>query len=164
MTITFNRNALHCVTKKQTRNMTCENRLERLKRARLYLLLSIRFQQVRAKAAVKQRYALRMYTLENRFKTESNTLYDGLMCMEIGPIRYQYDARLQLELTDALEIAYCEQGETASGIRQFLGQPLTVSLFDRSSGFNLVEGDLLALGRLPGGLDLFIELVNAARE
>ena len=79
MTITFNRNALHCVTKKQTRNMTCENRLERLKRARLYLLLSIRFQQVRAKAAVKQRYALRMYTLENRFKTESNTLYDGLM-------------------------------------------------------------------------------------
>ena len=163
MTITFNRNALHCVTKKQTRNMTCENRLERLKRARLYLLLALRFQQVRAKAAVKQRYALRMYTVENRFKTES-TLYDGLMCMEIGPIRYQYDARLQLELTDALEIAYCEQGETASGIRQFLGQPLTVSLFDRSSGFNLVEGDLLALGRLPGGLDLFIELVNAARE
>ena len=164
MTITFNRNALHCVTKKQTRNMTCENRLERLKRARLYLLLALRFQQVRAKAAVKQRYALRMYTVESRYETESNALYDGLVCTEVGPIRYQYDAQLQLELTDALDIAYCEQGETASGIRQFLGQPVTVSLFDRSSGFNLVEGDLLALGRLPGGLDLFIELVNAARE
>ena len=164
MTITFNRNAVHCVMKKQPRNMVCENRLERLKRARLYLLLSIRFQQVRAKAAVKQRYALRMYTMESRFKTESNTLYDGLMCMEIGPIRYQYDAQLQLELTDALDIAYCEQGETASGIRQFLGQPVTVSLFDRSSGFNLVEGDLLALGRLPGGLERVVELVNAARE
>ena len=159
--------------KKQPRNMVCENRLERLKRARLYLLLALRFQQVRAKAAVKQRYALRMYTVESRFKTESNTLYDGLMCMEIGPIRYQYDAQLQLELTDAqlrleltdaLEMAYCEQGETASGIRQFLGQPLTVSLFDRSSGFNLVEGDLLALGRLPGGLERVVELVNAARE
>ena len=40
---------------------------------------------------------------------------------------------------------------------------MTVSLFDRSSGFNLVEGDLLALGRLPGGLERVVELVNAAR-
>ena len=144
--------------------MTCENRLERLKRARLYLLLALRFQQVRAKAAVMQRYALRMDTVESRFKTESDALYDGLMCTEIGPIRYQYDTQLQLELTDALEIAYDEQGETASGIRQFLAQPLTVSLFDRSSGFNLVEGDLLALGKLPGSLEQVSELVNAVRD
>ena len=162
----------YCVTKQEAWKMTCQNRLERLKRARLHLLLALRVQQAKAKAAVKQRYALRMYTVESRYETESNALYDGLVCTEVGPIRYQYDAQLQLELTDAqlrleltdaLEMAYCEQGETASGIRQFLGQPVTVSLFDRSSGFNLVEGDLLALGRLPGGLERVVELVNAAR-
>ena len=153
----------YCVTKQEAWKMTCQNRLERLKRARLHLLLALRVQQAKAKAAVKQRYALRMYTVESRYETESNALYDGLVCTEVGPIRYQYDAQLQLDLTDALDIAYCEQGETASGIRQFLGQPVTVSLFDRSSGFNLVEGDLLALGRLPGGLERVVELVNAAR-
>ena len=152
------------MTKKQIRKMTCENRLERLNIAKDYLLPVLEYEQARAKTAVKKRYTLRMYTVESRYETESNALCNGLICTEVGPIRYQYDAQLQVQLTDALQIAYYEQRETASRIRQFLAQPVIVNLFDRSSGFNLVEGDLLALDRLPGGLDRVIELVNAARE
>ena len=47
----------YCVTKQEAWKMTCQNRLERLKRARLHLLLALRVQQAKAKAAVKQRYA-----------------------------------------------------------------------------------------------------------
>lgn len=79
--------------------------------------------------------------------------------------RYEtdFDAQLQVQLTDGLKIAYHEQRETDCRIWQFLAQSVIVSLLNRSSGFKLVEGDLLALGRLPGGLDRGIELVNTAR-
>ena len=87
MTITFNRNALHCVTNKQPRKMICENRLERLKRAKKYLPPVLQYQQ-----KGWRRYAARICTANSRYERGVQRAPQRFGLNEVGSVQ----VRLQL--------------------------------------------------------------------